>query len=101
VAAEAVRKDASVAELTERLRTVLGTYCTEMSGVEALGADVAQGVHPWFVEEFAAALRSGAITAAVWSDVTHIDYDDEQGDLLVEDLREVWEAVAPGEPFPG
>jgi len=101
VAAEAVRKDAGVAELSERLREVLGTYCVEMSGLRALGSDVARGVHPWFVQEFAAALRSGTVTTAVWSELTHVDYGEDEWDFLAEDLREVWEAVAPGEPFSG
>jgi hypothetical protein len=89
--------------LSERMKQALGAYCNEMDyeGIAALGKGVADGRMAWFRDEFRTALLDGDFTPAIWEDLTGsaVDYPEEP-ELLDKDLREVWTAIAPGEPFP-
>ncbi len=88
--------------LSDQLARVIRAYCNQMSGVDALGTVIRDGVHPWFIGEFADAICAGAFTVPTWNDLIDVDYDnDEYGaSLRDEDLHEVWDAVASTQPYP-
>ncbi len=90
-------------EISERLFNTLKNYINEGDYflIEKLGETVAMGSLPWFVEEFEQALRAGAFTPQWWGKHFYNDeWTDEEADELDEDLRNIWNAVAPGRPYP-
>jgi len=92
-----------MAEISERLFEVLKSAVVEGDPViiEALGETVAMGSLPWFVEEFEQALRAGAFTPQWWGkNFYNSTWTDEEADEMDEDLRNIWNAVAPGRPYP-
>jgi hypothetical protein len=92
-----------VTMLSERLQRTLRAYCNQMdlSGIDDLRTVVSNGTHAWFPDEFRAAIVGGEITPALWEQLTDSPVDEEdEPELLYRDLREVWAAVTPGEPFP-
>lgn len=89
--------------ISDRLSRAIRGACLGMSGVgiEALGKQVREGTSPWFVDEFSEAIRSGKFTPEGFGRLVGFDWDDEDADQLDESLREIWDAVAPGKPYPG
>ena len=88
--------------LSDRLVEVIRDYLNQMSGAAALAVAIGHGSHPWFIEEFASAIRAGAFTVPIWNDLIDVDYDNDDygASLRDEDLHEVWEAVTSSKPYP-
>src|SRR5262245_8524425 len=89
--------------ISQRLQDTLDTYAHEgdLTTVGDLGKDVRLPALHWFVAEFEAALRDGAFTPRWWGAVLYSStWSDAQADLVDEDLREIWTAVAPGRAYP-
>jgi hypothetical protein len=89
--------------LSADLKKDIALYCHEVDAllIGDLVKNIEAGDAPYFVDEFAEAIRYRLLTPHVWGVLTetYLDHDDyEQTD---EDLRYVWSQVAPGKPFPG
>jgi hypothetical protein len=68
-----------VAELSERLQKHIARGFFEVGGsaVRAIAADVRSGALPWFVDEFAEAIRNGALTPSRWGELTLTELADD------------------------
>jgi len=89
--------------ISERLAEALSTYGHEGDPllIQDLGEDVRSGALSWFPEEFERALRAGAFTPQWWGEHLYNDeWTDEEADELDEDLRTIWNAIAPDRPYP-
>lgn len=91
------------AGISEDLKESLQDYVNQGDsiGIARLGNAIREGSEEWFLVEFEAALRSGAFTPQWWGRVLYNDdWTDEETNWLDRDLREIWEAIAPGRPYP-
>lgn len=90
-------------DISERLTRAIEGGCGEMSGIgiQALAREVQLGISPWFVDEFADAIRRDVFTPENFGKLVGFDWDDEDTDQLDLSLHRIWEAVAPGQPYPG
>jgi hypothetical protein len=90
-------------EISDRMRATLRTYVDEGDprGMHDLGREVAEGINPWFAEEFEADLKAGLFTVEFWGSwLYNDDWTPEEDDWLQRDLRGIWAAIAPGRPYP-
>lgn len=87
-------------DISARLKRALEA-CAEMSGIDILGMEVRDGVSPWLVDEFADAIRRDVFTPENFGKLVGFEWDEEDADQLDESLHQIWEAVAPDQPYPG
>jgi hypothetical protein len=87
-----------VPELSDRLRNLISERCAHLddAAVQSLAVDVRHGAYPWFVDEFAAAIRDETFTPELWRDLVDVERTEETDD----DLRAIWSQVAPELPYP-
>lgn len=86
--------------LSTRLIQVLRVYLY-MGTLTDLRDDITAGRHPWLRDEFATALRTGALTADVWR--THIAPGTSIADsdaTVREQQQHVWRTLFPDETLP-
>jgi len=86
--------------MNERLRNTIETYCLGMDdqGLDDLGKDVRTGALAWFPDEFADAIRAGAVTPQIWEKFVDVSVDDKE--TLDEYLRLTWANAAPDRLYP-
>lgn len=92
-----------MAEVSERVAQVLEDYFDmgDFTGLDALAEDVRKPALAWFPDEFAQLLAAGGPSPQWWGRVLFRDgWTDAQAGQLDRDLRAIWNAVAPGKPFP-
>ncbi len=88
---------------SDRIAEVLLDYFLEgdPEGARLLGENIREGGFPWLPEEFERTLRAGAFTPQWWGKHFYNDeWTDEEADELDEDLRTIWNAIAPDRPYP-
>jgi hypothetical protein len=92
-----------------RLVQILRTYCYNLgpASLADLRASLVNGRHPWFQDEFEAAIRAAAFTVAAWQaavgaprTATTVDLAD-LADLMHDQQRQIWRALFPQRRFPG
>lgn len=88
--------------LSDRLQDAIEGGCHHVDAllIESLAKSLRNGAMPWFVDEFADAIGSSALTPHVWGVLTQTDLDDDDYAETDKDLRFVWSQVAPDRPFP-
>ena len=87
----------------EQLAEILETFGhhVEPDLVEKLAASIRLGGIPWFLDEFAEAIRSGTFTPHIWGVLTQTGLDNDDFEEMDKDLRYIWSKVAPDRPYPG
>ncbi len=90
-------------DMSERLKEKIHLSCFQMQNgrLTSLEEEIQKGVDRWFIKEFADAITAGLLTPAVWGKLIGTDYAADAQSETEEDLRDVWETIAPGQDFPG
>lgn len=89
--------------ISEQLRDVISRYNPALGGplLAGLSKDVQSGKYPTLEADLSTAIREGAFSPPQFGELVHMDWDDEDSDQLDATLRDLWDAVAPGKPYPG